>query len=109
MMGMSGRRGRRGRRRRSFSLCSSALLWLCSRLLSHYFMTSLALFSLSRLSLPPPRPSPMLSFSSLSSPPPSFHLPFHLLFPSASLSPPRDRLGPHLTTPVLAPVLAISL
>jgi hypothetical protein len=81
--------------------CCSACVLGCS----HYFMTSLALFSLSR---PPhsPSPSPSPSSSLSPSPRPPHHLlsrpldiiPFHRALPSASLSPPGDsRLAPNNT------------
>jgi hypothetical protein len=85
--------------------CCSACVLGCS----HYFMTSLALFSLSRpphSPSPSPSPSPSSSLSPSPRPPhnllsrPPDIIPFHRALPSASLSP-RATLGSHLTTPVL--------
>jgi hypothetical protein len=106
-MGRNSRRGRRGLLvfPARFPLARGSACSPCVLGCSHYIMTSLALFSLSR----PPHPSPSPSLSPSPRPPRHLHLslpPRLTSSPSTEHSPPplfllRATLGSHLTTPVL--------
>ena len=102
----STRKEGRARFPRSFSLCQrGSASSVCVLGCSHYFMTSLALFSLSRPPRPHPHPRPHISLSPSPRPPrrpfspaPPDIISFHRALPSASLSPPgHSRLTPNNT------------